>query len=779
MIFAVNEINQSRLLLPNITAGYRIFDTCDIPSEALRDALILLCALQDTSGVATAGFAPASSVIGDASSSASSVISRTLGIFHVPVVSYFASCACLSDRNQFPTFFRTMPSDKFQVIAIVNLVKKFQWTWIGVLGFDNDYGQFAIQLFLEEIINLGICVAFTEFLPVTDSAEKILQIVNTIKKSSASVILAFAGESGLAPLLRAMKHEDIKHMQWIASEAWATSTFLWNSGFQGILIGSLGFAIQRAEIKGLRDFLCSLHPSQHFTHPFIDELWEEVFNCTLRVNENITMQNISSLRRKCTGLESLEETVNVYSDVSQLRVSYNIYKAVYFIAHALHRLCDCRNDTGSLLMGFSKCVTSLQPWQLLSLMKKVSFTMSGEEISFDNNGDPVAFYDLINWQKNPDGSVKFMKTGDYDASLSVGEELTINTTMIKWHSSEQVPVSTCTNSCPAGARRATRENEPACCFDCIPCADGEIGNLTDSTDCMKCPTEYWSNYKRDLCVAMEVEFLSYSDFMGIALTAIAVLGTCFTLCIAVILFQFRSTPTVRANNMGLSFLLLLSLALCFLCVLLFIGKPTTWSCVIRQSVFGISFAFCISCILGKTVVVIMAFQAAFPGNTIIKWFGPAQQMASVFVCSSFQIIICLMWSSTVQPSPAKKIEPQRAKVILGCSKGSSVVFWSIFAFIGLLACMCFILAFLARKLPDTFNEAKFITFSMIVFFVVWITFIPAYISSPGKYTEVIEIFAILASTFSILFCIFSPKCYIILLKPAANSKKHATSIFIK
>ncbi|XP_063348580.1 extracellular calcium-sensing receptor-like [Pelmatolapia mariae] len=649
MLFAIEEINNDPALLPNISLGYRILNSCASPTNALRAALTLASGAEEAS--ATSHCPPAiSALIAESGSSQSIAVAGILGPFHMPIISYFSTCACLSDRTKYPTFFRTIPSDYFQAKALAALVKHFGWQWIGAIQSDNDYGRNGILAFKEEVEKFGVCVAFVASVLRTYTRDEFLEVVEIIKQSSVKVILAFSVDGDFYPLMQEIVNQNITGIQWISCVAWITSSRTSTPEMYRSFGGTVGFVMQKMAIPKLKHFLTSISPYTDPNVPFVKDFWE--------------------------------------------------------------------------IMVSKK-------------LQRVNFTNQfGDEVFFDENGDPPASYDVINWQ------------------LINGK----------------VPTSVCSNVCPVGTRKAQIQGKPICCFDCVPCADGTIANST--ADCTPCPKEYWSNERKDDCIPRTTEFLKYHEPMGLALTLVSLLGASLSLATMVVFINYRETPVIKASNFELSSLLLFSLFLCFLCPLTFLGRPTVWTCMLRHTAFGVTFALCISCVLGKTIVVVTAFKATFPGNKVAGQFGHAQQRIIICSCTLIQIVICILWLTLNPPYPDMLFTYSNKMIVLECNTGSQAAFYAVLGYIGVLAIICLILAFMARKLPDNFNEAKLITFSLLIFCAVWITFVPAYISSPGKFTVAVEIFAILSSAFGLLICIFAPKCYIIFLKPEKNTKKH-------
>ncbi|XP_069468336.1 vomeronasal type-2 receptor 26-like [Ambystoma mexicanum] len=333
-----------------------------------------------------------------------------------------------------------------------------------------------------------------------------------------------------------------------------------------------------------------------------------------------------------------------------------------------------------------------------------------------------------------------------------------------------VPRSFCSESCLPGFRQSQRKGEPHCCFDCVPCPAGEISNMTDSVDCRNCPEDHWPNEGHTQCDMNTLQFLSFEDPLGLILSCVAGLLFLVTFFVLWVFRRYQDTPIIKANNRGLSYLLLIALMLCFLSTFTFIGHPMRVSCMLRQNSFGIAFSIIISTILAKTLTVIIAFNARDPSSHSSRWLRTRVTCALVLMCSSVPMLICMAWLFVKPPFPVK-IQIINM-TILQCDEGSVVFFYLMLGYLGLLASVSFVVAFHARNLPQSFNEAKFLTFSMLVFLAVWVSFIPAYLSTQGKYMVAVEIFAILSSGAGLLGCIFIPKCYIILWRPDMNTRQH-------
>eukprot|EP00079_Xenopus_tropicalis_P032606 XP_017946377.1 PREDICTED: vomeronasal type-2 receptor 26-like [Xenopus tropicalis] len=333
-----------------------------------------------------------------------------------------------------------------------------------------------------------------------------------------------------------------------------------------------------------------------------------------------------------------------------------------------------------------------------------------------------------------------------------------------------VPISRCSESCVPGYRKVTRPGIYMCCYDCVWCPEGEISNTTDSENCIQCPKMEWPNRKKTKCIPKTVDYLSYTHILSAFFSATSALFFLASLLILGVFITYRDTPIVRANNRSLSFLLLVSIKLSFLSVFLFLGRPVDITCMLRIITFGITFSIAVSSLLAKTIMVCVAFKATKPGSSWRKWLGVKLSNSVVLFCSSIQIIICMTWLAISPPFQELDIHTSPGTIIIQCNEGSAIGFYSVIGYMGLLAAVSFVLAFLARSLPDSFNEAKYITFSMLLFCSVWITMIPAYLSTKGKNTVCVEIFAILTSSAGLLACIFLPKCYIIQFRSEINTK---------
>ncbi|XP_063785753.1 extracellular calcium-sensing receptor-like [Pseudophryne corroboree] len=777
----MKEINNNPNILPNITLGFQIYDSCKMFQRELEGTLrIVTGQSRAIPNYQCRQREQLAAVIGHSFSTFSILMAHILGLTRYPQISHFSTSYLLSDKTQFPSFFRTVPSDAYQSLGLAQLVLHFGWTWVGVIADASDYGIQGIQALRQEILKSGACVEFLVYIQSSRPDHNIPPIIQTIKKSKAKVVVVFAAEVDVIVLFDELIKQNITEKTWVASEAWAASAMFLPEKYWNLLLGTVGFALNSDFSPGFHELIDQIGVPRRS-----QETWDLLFSEDNLKNAYLDFNKLPSQVEQMANNSAGEDgdehfRVNLNS-VSSLRHIYALYCAVHVIAQSLHDLAMCKAGNGPFVNRSCSNIWSFKPWQILHYMKKVRVKLSSEiAISFDDNGDPPPVYDIVNWQLSPEGTMIQVKVGRYHSTAANKQVLIINMSELQWSSDNQVvPVSVCNANCLPGFRKAAKKGEPSCCYQCVTCSQGEISSQKDSGECLKCPWNQWPSQDKDRCLPKITEYLKYEEPLGITLTTTTVSSSFVPLAILGLLISYKATPVVRANNYTISCLLLICLSLSFLCSLAFIGYPQHEKCLLRQVAFGMISALCLSCILAKTIIVAIAFRATRPNSDLKRWAGPYVSCKVISLGTFFQFLICLTWLALFPPFSEYNEKVKPGVLILECNEGSAIGFWGTLGYLGVLAVISCVVAFLSQHLPDSFNEAKLITFSMIAFLSVWLSFIPAHISTNSKYTVAMEIFAILSSSWAMLCCMFVPKCYIILFRPTENTKKHLMRKFRK
>ncbi|XP_066486287.1 vomeronasal type-2 receptor 26-like [Tiliqua scincoides] len=785
MVFAVKEINENLEILPNTSLGFHIYDSCTNAKMTYQNTLKLISSSKrmvpnfkcDKQNKLMA-------VIGGLNSEISLHIATILGQHKIPQIAYCILAPMTNVKTYLPSFYRMVPNEEHQYRGIVHLLLHFQWTWIGIITAEDDDGEKLVQTLKPMLFRNGICIALSEKTPAVSRAIDTLTTFESIRAQVASLMspkvkvyvvnasyqttVAVTWLIYLYSLFEGIDKFSVGKV-WIMTAQWDFSVETLHRSFDiQIFDGTLSFAIHSNEVPGFPEFLQMLHPTLLKGDGFLKVFWEQAFNCFFP-DSNADKES----SKTCTGRENLETLPGTIFEMSMMGQSYSIYNALHAIAHILHKMLASKPKLSAMTYKERWDNSNPQPWQFQYFLKSISFNNSaGDTVFLNEKGELAAGFDIINWVAFPNQSFQKVKVGWMDPQAVLDKEFAINKDTITWHSmfKQAMPHAVCNDNCHPGFRKEKKEGEAFCCYNCAPCPDGKISERKDMDDCIKCPANQFPNKKQDQCLPKLPHFLSFSEPLGVMFVSFTVSFFLITALVLRVFIKNKNTPIVKANNRDLTYSLLVSLLLCFFCSLLFIGKPQTVTCYLRQTSFSVVFSVAVSCVLAKTITVVLAFMATKPGSRMRKWVGTRLASSIVLSCSLIQATICAVWLGTAPPFPDIDMHSLAEEIIVECNEGSHAMFYYVLGYLGFLAIASFTVSFLARKLPDSFNEAKFITFSMLVFCSVWLSFIPSYLSTMGKYVVAVEIFSILASSVGVLGCIFFPKCYIIILRPDLNSK---------
>ncbi|XP_062993076.1 vomeronasal type-2 receptor 26-like [Elgaria multicarinata webbii] len=707
LVFAAEEINENPRILPNISLGFNIYNSHFFQRWAYHASMELLSTRNKfIPNYRCDGRDNPVAVIGGTHYKVSLHMAIVLFTYKMPQLIY-GSSPMMNTNIQDVFFHRMLPNNIHQYEGILELLLHFRWKWIGFVSETDDDGDRLIQDIVPMFAKKGVCIDFIESLPRLTFDKDILGTVELTFEMLAVVITSTASAVIINGEIQSMVY-----MQMLPQALEIEGLPMKTKGKVWIMTAQMDFTSLPFQRNSDIDFI---HGSISFA---------------IHSKEVFGFQKFLQVRNPTIERED-----------SFIRVFWETAFECFFPNS------EVDVTAGNICTGEEK---------LESLPASVfEMSMTGHSYSVYNAVYAVAH-----------ALHAVLSSKCKHLSMANGKRCDLQK-QISW---QVQPLSQCNDNCQPGYSKTMMVGKPFCCYGCLRCPEGKFSKHVDMDDCSQCPEDRYPNTEQDLCLPKTVTFLAYEEPLG---TTLAMLAPCFAFITALVLgifIRYHGTPLVKANNRNLTYALLTSLLLSFLCALLFIGQPNALTCCLRQTAFGVIFTLAVSCILAKTTIVVLAFMATMPGSIMRKWAGNKLSTSIVLFCSFIQATLCTVWLTTSPPFPNLDMHSMSKEIVLECNEGSVTMFYCVLGFLGFLAIVSCTLAFLARKLPDSFNEAKFITFSMLVFCSVWLSFVPTYLSTRGKYMVAVEIFSILASSAGLLLCIFFPKCYIIVLRPELNNR---------
>lgn len=757
MAFAISHINQRDDILPNITLGFDIRDTCGLSNIALEEVVGLMQLHQNRANSSSS----ISGVVGAERSDVSISVASLLRIFQVPQISHSSTATVLSDKERFDYFFRTIPPDNLQARAIADLIVHFNWTYVLAVNTDDTYGRGGISSLIQELEQqngTNVCV-ITEpgitTLPINAETSNYVAVVDFINRewiNNVSVAVLFAQNSIAIGLLETMKdmsvkYPKLKNLTWIASDAWSTRI---PEDIQGFVQGMLGIVPRIQHIRAFEDHIESLNPMDNRDNPWLVEYWENNFNCSLNPN-NMSYD-------ACDASLSL----NPEEVIKGNGVTY-VVDAIYSFAKALHDMISSYCTDGNLCPEITQkrfSSMAINGTVLRSHLYNVSIrSPSSNTVMFDMEGnDQNGFYEIVNLGTN--------------GTFFVGEWNNMNrlnlTHEVQWNTgSGEQPISICSAPCGSGQEPVLVPERSECCWTCEAC----IGDRTISTgaQCIECENGFSPNSELNECIPNPITFLQWSDPWAIVIIICASVGICTTGFVIAVFVIFHKHRIIKATSRELSAILFTGIALCYILPFFFIAEPSPAICAIRRFGFGFCFSLCFSPLLMKTNRIYRVFKQA-PRTP--RYANTYHQVIFSCLLILIQVLIVIIW--LVIDHPSTKLSIGRTTTEKLCGESPYVRLPISLLYNLLLLSLSTYFAFLARKIPANFNEAKFIGVTLYGICIIWLGFVPTYIGTVqlgAVYQTSSLIVAILLSATTILTCLFIPKILLLFIQIPKEKKK--------
>uniref|UniRef100_A0A8C2EET2 Glutamate receptor, metabotropic 6b n=1 Tax=Cyprinus carpio TaxID=7962 RepID=A0A8C2EET2_CYPCA len=778
MLYALDQINSDPDLLPNITLGARILDTCSRDTYALEQSLTFVQALiqKDNSDVRCSNGEPpiipkperVIGVIGASASSVSIMVANVLRLFAIPQISYASTAPELSDNNRYDFFSRVVPPDSFQAQAMVDIVKAMGWNYVSTLASEGNYGESGVDAFIQISREAGLCIAQSIKIPREPREGEFDKVIKRLMETSnARGVIIFANEDDIKRVLEAAKRANLTgHFLFVGSDSWgAKNSPILN--LEDVAEGAVTILPKRASIEGFDQYFTTRSLENNRRNIWFAEFWEDDFKCKLT---RPGIRGDSGLR-KCTGEERISQD-SIYEQEGKVQF---VIDAVYAMAHALHSM---HMDLCPGSMGVCDKMDPVDGRMLLSYIRAVSFNGSaGTGVMFNENGDAPGRYDIFQYQLSNTTNPGYKIIGQWT------NHLRLNVSDMQWSGGDKlVPDSVCSFPCESGERKRMVKGVP-CCWHCELC-DG-YQYLLDEFNCDTCPFDMRPTSNRTGCRPTPIIKLEWSSPWAIIPVFLAVLGILATSGVIITFIRFNDTPIVRASGRELSYVLLTGIFLIYLITFLMIAEPSTVVCAFRRLFLGLGMSISYSAMLTKTNRIYRIFEQGKKSVTPPKFISPTSQLIITFILISVQLLGIFIWFGVVPPHTIVDFDelhppnPEYARGILKCDMSDLSLIGCLSYSMGLMV-TCTVYAIKSRGVPETFNEAKPIGFTMYTTCIIWLAFVPIFFGTSQSTEKMFIQTTTLTVSMSLsamvsLGMLYIPKVYVIIFHPEQNVQKRKRS----
>ncbi|XP_049872953.1 metabotropic glutamate receptor 2-like [Pectinophora gossypiella] len=768
MLYTLDIINNELKLIPGVTLGAHVLDDCDKDTYGLEMAVDFIKGsisnIDDAEYAcnATAVRKVISGVVGAASSVTSVQVANLLRLFKIPQVSFFSTSPELSNKARFEYFTRTIPSDLHQVRAMVEIVKRLGWSYVSIIYEESSYGIKAFEELEALLARNGICIAVKEKL-VKDSGvaderayDDIVHKLLTKPRARGAII--FGSDQEVAGVMRAVERINAtSSFSWVGSDGWSARSLV-SDGNERAVEGTISVQPQANDVRGFKEYFLNLNVKNNKRNPWFVEFWEDHFQCRYPGSPR-TPYN-TQYERLCSGYERLTDNNTEFE--RQLQFVSDAVMAFAFAIRDMHAAV-CGGHS-----GLCHAMKPVSGTDLLRYLRKVNFTgLSRDKFQFDSNGDGPARYNILHFKQIERGTYRWLNVGQYlDGEL----QLDVDNIQFKLES-PRPPESVCSAECELGQAKQYVEGE-SCCWHCFNCTQYEIRSPYVETACMVCPRGTLPDPTRTHCRPIPEAYLRPDSAWAIGAMSFSSVGILLTAFVCGVWVRHSSTPVVRASGRELSYVLLAGILMCYLVTFALVFRPTDILCSIQRFGTGFCFTVVYAALLTKTNRISRIFNASKHSAKRPILISPSSQLAICAGLISIQVLIVVVWM-IVAPARAMFHYPTREDNMLVCDSYVDASYMIAFFYPIVLIVVCTVYAVLTRKIPEAFNESKHIGFTMYTTCVIWLAFVPLYFGTashvPLRVTSMAVTISLSASV--TLVCLFSPKLYIILIRPERNVRQ--------